>query len=361
MPLLAFLRKSSEVAGLAPGTPVFVGSKRTDEVSIEVVDYTREEYRRIEPGAAADVFPYRDSPTVSWVNIRGLHDSDLVSQIGAHFGIPPLVLEDILNTGHRPKFEDSEEQCFAVVKKLLYEDDGDELATEQVSIVFAKNWLLSFQERYTGVFDAVRERVKRGPRVRMMTTDYLAYALIDAVVDDYFLVLENVGERLEELETEVMEQPQETFLAELLRIKKELTFIRRAAWPLRDLVSGFLRAESDLVQESTQPYLKDLQDHVLQVVDTIDTFRDVVTGLEGTYMSNVGNRTNDVMKVLTIIATIFIPLGFLAGVYGMNFDPSAGPLNMPELGLPFGYLLFWAIAVVVTGGLVLFFRRKGWF
>ena len=361
MPLLPFLRKSSQIAGLAPGTPVFVGAQRTEVVSIEVVDYTRDEYRQVEVKSAADVAPYADSPPVSWINIRGIHDAAMMGELGGRFEIPPLLLEDILNTGHRPKFEEGEQQCLALVKKLLYEDGGDQLTTEQVSIAFASGWLISFQERYTGVFDAVRERIKRGPRVRMMTTDYLAYAFIDAVVDDYFVVLEALGERLEQLELEVMEQPQGAFLEELLRIKKELTFIRRAAWPLRDLVAGFQRAESDLVQESTQPYLKDLHDHVLQVVDTIDTFRDMVGGLEATYMSNVSNRTNDVMKVLTIIATIFIPLGFLAGVYAMNFDPSAGPLNMPELGLPFGYLLFWAIAVVVTGGLVVYFRRKGWF
>ena len=302
-----------------------------------------------------------ETSTITWINIDGLHDVETIEKIGGHFGMHPLIMEDIANTGQRPKLETSEKHLFLVLKMLYCDPDNGEIRSEQFSFVVGNNFVISFQERVGDVFEPVRYRIRKTePRVRFMNADYLAYTLVDAIVDGYFSVLEALGERIESMEDVLVNDPRPEHLETIHELKRELIVMRKAVWPLREVVGGLERLESDLIKDGTRTYLRDLYEHTIQVIDTVETFRDMVSGLLDIYMSSVSNKMNEVMKVLTIMATIFIPLGFLAGVYGMNFDTAASPFNLPELGLPYGYLMFWGLVVLIGGGLFVFFKRKGW-
>ena len=354
------IKKHSKSKGLKPGAVVFVGEQRTEKATIDIIDYTdtKLEEKRLEK--VEDSFEYKDSSTVTWININGIHDVSNIEKLGEHFGLHALNQEDIANTGHRPKFEESGEYIF-VTMKMLNPKSGNGVESEQVSIVFGKNYVISFQEKEGDVFDAVRERIRKTkPRVRFMGADYLAYALIDAIVDNYFVVLEKIGDTVEELEDELVSNPEHEDLETIYDLKRQMVFIRKAIWPLREVAGAMDRTESELIHDFTKPYLRDLYEHIIQVIDTVETFRDMISGLLDIYLSSISNRMNQVMKVLTIIATIFIPLGFLAGVYGMNFDTSASPFNLPELSLRYGYIFFWLAVLIIGIGLLFFFRRKRW-
>ena len=353
--------RASKKLGLKPGSVVYVGKERTEDVHIDIIDYTDSEYSEKRVSIVEECFPYKESTTLTWINVDGIHDTELVEKLGQHYGMHPLILEDVVNTGQRPKMEDAEDHIF-IVMKMLYDDaKNGELKAEQVSILFGKNWVITFQETGEDVFDTVRKRIKKTvPRVRLMTADYLAYALVDAVVDHYFIVLERLSEEIEVLDDAVSDNPKPGHLNNIRDLKKQLIFMRKSVWPLREVVGGVERSDSKLIQESTGPYLRDLYEHTIQVIDTVETFRDMVSGLLDLYHTGIANRMNDVMKVLTIIATVFIPLGFLAGVYGMNFDTGASPFNLPELGFRYGYPLFWLVVVVIAASLLWFFRRRNW-
>jgi magnesium transporter len=356
-----YIKKAKKKLGHKPGSVVYVGEKRVEKVTVDVLDYTDSDFTEKYVDNIEECFPFKESPTMSWINITGIHETDIVEKIGEHFNMHPLVLEDIVNTGQRPKMEDAGEYIFIVLKMLYKADEDGELTAEQVSILFGNKWVITFQEKPQDVFEFVRQRIKRTvPRVRFMTADYLAYALIDTAVDHYFLALEDIGERIEALEDEIANRPKPESLATIRELKKQLIFMRKAVWPLREVIGGLERSESKLIKDSTEPYLRDLYEHTIQVIDTVETFRDMVSGLLDLYHTGVSNRMNEVMKVLTIFATIFIPLGFLAGVYGMNFDTGASPFNLPELGLRFGYPMFWGAVVLVAGSLLWFFRHKRW-
>ncbi len=359
--MVELVKKTSKKAGLKPGSIVYVGDRHGEEVLVDLIDYDESTYKEKRLDDIAECFPCKDTPTVSWINISGIHDTALVEKIGDHFGIHSLILEDIVNTGQRPKIEINGEKIFIVLKMLYRGEDDGEIDVEQVSILFGKNWVITFQETAGDVFEAVRRRIKETmPRVRFMNADYLAYALIDAIVDNYFLVLEDIGERIETLEDLLAEEAGRDSLEVIRELKLELIVLRKAIWPLREVIGGLERSESPLVHDATDPYLRDLYEHVIQVIDTVETYRDMVSGLLDLYHSTISNRMNEIMKVLTIIATIFIPLGFLAGVYGMNFDSATSPFNMPELAFRFGYPMFWLLVLVIGGSLFFFFRRKGW-
>lgn len=353
--------KISKKRGLEPGSVIYIGEKRTEKVKITVIDYNATEHWEKELTDIEACFPYKDTPTVTWINICGLHEVTVLEKIGRHFDLHPLTLEDIANTGHRPKMELTDNYIFIILKMLYHNADTGQLVIEQVSVVCGRNYVITFQEKEGDVFDPVRERIKKTrPRVRFMNPDYLAYALVDAVVDGYYLVMENLGEKIEHIEDMMVNNPVPENLEVIHELKRKLVNMRRAVWPLREVIGGMERLETPLFHETTRIYLRDLYEHAVQIIDTVDTFRDMVSGLLDIYLSSVSNKMNEVMKVLTIIATIFIPLGFLAGVYGMNFDPSAGPFNMPELGFPYGYILFWGVALLIGGGLLFYFKRKRW-
>jgi magnesium transporter len=359
--LVHLMKKHSKARGLTPGTVVFIGDKKLEKTQIRVIDYDREKLDERKVESVEDCFPFKEKPTITWINIDGLHEVQVIEKIGQHFEIHPLILEDIANTGQRPKLDVSDNSIFLSLKMLTMEGEASSIKREQFSFVVGTDYVISFQERIGDVFEPVRERIrKQVPRTRFMSSDYLAYALLDAVVDGYFSVLETLSERIEAIEERLLDDPGPESLESIHQLRRELVLMRKAVWPLREVIGGLERMDSKFVHSSTRIYLRDLYEHTVQVVDTVETFRDMVSGLLDIYLSSVSNRMNEVMKVLTIIATIFIPLGFLAGVYGMNFNTSVSALNMPELGWRYGYVLFWTLTFLIGGGLFLYFKRKKW-
>lgn len=355
------IKKLSKTRGLMPGTVVFVGEKKIEKTHIRIIDYDENNIEEKTVPSIEECFPYKEKPTVTWINIDGLHEVDQIEKIGDCFKIHPLILEDIANTGQRPKLDSFDNGLFIALKMLTINRESNTVQSEQISFVIGRNLVISFQERIGDVFEPVRDRIRKlVPRTRFMNSDYLAYSLVDAVVDGYFSVLEALSERIEAIESRLINDPGPENLESIHELKRELIYMRKAVWPLREVIGGLSRTESDFVHESTEVYLRDLYEHTVQIIDTVETFRDMVSSLLDIYLSSISNKMNEVMKVLTIIATIFIPLGFLAGIYGMNFDTSASALNMPELEMRYGYILFWVVAVLISGGLFIFFKRKKW-
>ena len=353
--MLGFMKKISTKPGLAPGTLVHVGEKKVEKVRIRTIDYDEKNLKERELESVEACFPYADEPTVTWINIDGLHEVDVIEKIGKNFGLHPLVLEDILHTEQRPKMEEFENYIFIITKMLSYDEERHHLNAEQFSLILGPNYVITFQERVGDVFEAVRDRLRKGKgRLRKRPPDYLAYALIDAVVDHYFIVLEKLGERVESLEEELVSNPTPETLQTIHHLKRELIFLRKSVWPLRELIGGLERGESSLIEQKTTVFLRDLYDHTIQVIDTVETLRDMVSGMLDVYLSSVSNRMNEVMKVLTIIATIFIPMTFIAGIYGMNFE------FMPELKWHYGYHLVWVIIIAIGIVMLFYFRRKKW-
>jgi magnesium transporter len=351
-------RQDHPKPGTAPGTLRQLEGEPGAEVRITVIDYDADHCSEKTVHSIEEVFAFRDTPTVTWINVDGLHDLDLLRKLGDHFGFHPLALEDVLNCSQRPKIEDYGTYHFLVMKSLHL---GEELEIEQISFFLSGHYVITLQELAGDSFEAVRERIRSGKgQLRRSGPDYLAYALIDALVDEFFPVLETYGERIEALEAEVLLRPAPLTLHEVQRVKRQLLLLRRTAWPEREVINSLQRAESDVVQPSTQVFLRDCYDHTIQVIDMIETYRDLSSGLQEVYLSSISNRMNEIMKVLTIISTIFIPLSFIAGVYGMNFNPQSSPLNMPELNWFWGYPAALGIMGVTAALLLLFFRRKGW-
>jgi magnesium transporter len=347
-------RKRASKAGLPPGSLVFVGERRVEKATISVIDYTPDALQERTVDTPADCRAYVDSASVTWINVTGLHDTALMRDIGELFAIHPLTLEDIVHTGQRPKTEDQGSHIFMVLE-MLYRDPEGHILAEQISLILGRGYVLSFQEVDGDVFGTTRERIRSAKgRIRRMGTDYLAYSLLDAIVDNYFVVLEDVSDRIEQIQDDVLAGSATDTLARLHRLKREMIFTRKHLWPVRELVSGLAKSESDLLGDAVAPYLRDVYEHTIQVIDTVETLRDMLSGALDIYMTNVSNRMNEVMKLLTIIATIFIPLTFIAGVYGMNFE------YMPELGWRYGYAGVWLLMLAVGAGLALFFKHRKW-
>ncbi len=347
--------RRSKKAGLPPGTLVYTGEQQVESVRITIIDYDEQHVQERQVASTEECLPFRATPTVTWINVDGLHDVSVIENLGKAFDLHPLLLEDVLSTAQRPKFEDYEKHLFVVLRMLHFGDDLPTIETEQVSLIVGPNFVLTFQERVGDVFDVVRDRIRSGKgRVRRFGADYLAYSLLDAIVDSYFAVLEKVGEKIEDLEEELVSDPNQTTLRRIHGLKREMINLRRSIWPLRELVNGLQRSESTLITKSTSVYLRDVYDHTIHIIDTIESYRDMISGMLDIYLSSVSNRMNAVMKVLTIIATLFIPLTFIAGVYGMNFE------HMPELRWRYGYAVVWAVMIVVAAIMLVYFRRKRW-
>ncbi|NLW50937.1 MAG: magnesium/cobalt transporter CorA [Candidatus Brocadiaceae bacterium] len=350
-----FSIRRSRKAGLPPGTPVHTGEKKVEKVRLSVIDYDEGHFEERAIESPEECFGLRDSKTVSWINLDGLHDVALIQQLGTHFGLHPLVIEDIVSTGQRPKQQDYEDYLYVVLSMLSYNRETRQVDAEQVSLILGERFVLSFQEREGDVFGIVRERIRSAKgRLRKAGADYLLYSLMDAIVDNYFVVCEELGESVEPLRDSMIEDPRPTALQDVHSLKSEVLFLRKVVWPLREVVSGLERTDSPLLTRPTRVYLRDVYDHTIQVIDTVETFRDTIGGMVELYLSSVSNHMNEVMKVLTIIATIFIPLSFIAGVYGMNFD------HMPELHWTWGYFGALGIMAAVAGGMLLYFRKRGW-
>ncbi len=349
-----FFTRSKKI-GLAPGSLVYTGSKRKNSPRITVFDYTPTTVEEKVCSSVEETFSYRDTKSVTWINIDGIHKIDIIEKIGKHFNIHPLILEDITNTNQRPKVEDLEDMLFIILRMHPNDAMAADFNSEQVSILITKNCVISFQEQEGDLFDSIRERIRTGKgKIRSMGTDYLAYTLIDAVVDNFFFVLEQIGELTENLENEVIENPVPKIVQKLHSLKQNLLFLRKSIWPLREEITKLQRTDSTLISHSTNIYLRDVYDHTIQIIDMVETIRDIITGLLDMYLSNISNKMNEVMKVLTIIATIFIPLTFIAGIYGMNF------VNMPELRYKWGYFMVLGLMGIIAIGMLWFFRRKKW-
>lgn len=349
-------RKRSNKAGLPPGSLVFLGEQRVETPAISIIAYTAEGVCEASVRTPAECLSHIRDGCVTWINITGLHDPDLIRQAGEAFDIHALTLEDILNTGQRPKFEDHGKHLFFVLRMLYYRQGStDHFVSEQVSLLLGRNFVLTFQEMEGDVFDTIRNRIRTGGgRIRQCGSDYLAYALIDAIVDNYFTVLETLDEKIESVQQAALDAPVPATLRRIHGLKRELASIRRHIWPLREAVSSLQRTENTLVTKELAPYLHDVYEHTFQVIDTLETMREMIASSLETYMSSISNRMNEIMKVLTIISTIFIPLTFIAGVYGMNFR------HMPELEWPFGYGVTLAVMGAIAAAMIAFFKRKSW-
>jgi magnesium transporter len=310
-----FIRRAATGPNLPPGTPVFIGETRAETITIEVIDYDAESLTAEAVATPEDIFAFKATPTVTWINVTGLHDVQAIQKICDHFGVHTLVQEDIVNTGQRSKTEDYVDYIYVVMHMMQYEQNETHIASEQVSLILKKNCVITFQERPGDVFDTIRERVRQNKgRIRKMGADYLLYSLLDAVVDNDFLVLEKVADRIDDLETEVMDNPGQNTMHDIHQLKTQLLFLRRSIWPLREAISALEKNDAGLVTKPTRVFLRDLYDHTIQLIDTIETSRDIVSGIFDIYLSSVSNRMNEVMKVLTIIATIFIPLILMASI-----------------------------------------------
>jgi magnesium transporter len=347
-------RRSKKV-GLPPGTIVFVGEKRREQVKLSVISYDAVNFQEKEVNTVEEALSFRNKSSVTWLNIDGVHQSDIIEQVGKSFGVHPLALEDIANTGQRPKMEDFIDYIFVVLKMLRFDEKENQTKTEQVSMVLGPDFVVSFQEREGDVFDIIRERLRNNKgRIRKMGADYLVYALIDAIIDNYFTILEKLGETIEDMEDKLVTSPTSETLQTLHDLKREMIFLRKSVWPLREVVNRLERSESPLIKKSTRVYFRDVYDHTIQVMDSVDTFRDMLSGMLDIYLSSISNRMNEIMKVLTVIATIFIPLTFIVGIYGMNFK------YMPELGQRWGYPAVLILMLAITIVMLIYFRKKKW-
>ncbi|MFW5801637.1 MAG: magnesium/cobalt transporter CorA [Spirochaeta sp.] len=352
------VQRHKKPVGAAPGTMIYTGSPSDAPVRICVTAYNEEAIteRWIE---ASEVLKLGSvdrgaAENVCWVHVNGVHDADIVRTVGTEVNLHPLTMEDILSTDQRPKLEMYSNHLFMALRALRWDDTQQQIVGEQISLILTPTQVISFSESDDSIFDEVRRRLQSGRRVRFMGADYLMYALMDAVVDAYFVVLERLGDRIEELENELMHNPEPDVLSRLHGAKREALLMRKALWPLREVVSSLSRDTSILIKAETQLFFRDVYDHTIHVLDTVETLRDLLMGLLDLYVSGVSNRMNEVMKVLTIIATIFMPLTFIAGVYGMNFE------NMPELSWQWGYPVVMLSMAVIGVGLAVYFKLKKW-
>lgn len=349
--------------GQPPGTAQHTGDKKVERMVITVHDYSESHYNMIPITEIEGSASYLSDGSRTWIQIQGLHDIEQLRKVWNYFDLHPLIQEDIVSVSQRPKVEPYKDVIFVVLRMVAPTEPGaDELfRTEQVSLVLGSNYILSFQESLHPVFEPVIRRLAlENTRMRTLEVDYLAYALMDNIVDHYFLALDMVGDTIEDLEEAVIERPKSDLLSSIHSMRRDLIFFRKSVWSLRDGINNLIRDESPLISSDVKVFLRDVYDHVVQVIDSVENQREMIFSLYDMYMSSLSNRMNEVMKVLTIMSTIFIPLTFIAGVYGMNFNTAAGGMNMPELNWSWGYPFSLGLMVVVAFGMILFFKRKGW-
>ncbi len=348
-------QRQSKKAGLPPGSVVHIGSKVADKTTISAINYSENEFQENIVKNVQELAPYLESRESTWIRVQGLQQTEIIEAIGTLCKIHPLFLEDIVNTSQRPKAEDAGDYFFVIIKILSYDDERGSIKIEQFSFILAPNFLLSFEEKSGKIFDSVMERIKTGKgRIRKGGTDYLAYCLIDIVVDNYFGLLEKLGEKIELIEEDLVTNPTPEILSQIHNLKIDMIFLRRSVWPLREVINTLALGESNLIKESSRLYFRDVYDHTIHIIDTMETYRDIVSGMLDIYLSSISYKLNEIMKILTILATIFIPLTWIAGWYGMNFK------NMPELEWRWGYPMVIGVSIAVVTGMLLFFRRKGW-
>ena len=331
--------------------------------TIELIDYNTNNKAFVKLSMPEECIPYLDTESVSWVDVSGLGSEDILQRIAKVFELHPILIEDVVNVPQRPKVDEYDKQLLIIAQMVMPKPNYAGFWVEQVSLILGEHYLLTVQEEpERDCFDRVRDRIRSDKGIiRKQGADYLAYTLLDAIIDGFFPVLEAYGERIDELEDEVVSNPSKNTLEKIYRLRRELLALRRCIWPQRDAINTLIRDGSSLVSEGVKIYLRDCYDHTVQVMDMVETYRELSSGLMDVYLSSVSNKMNEIMKLLTVISSVFIPLTFIAGVYGMNFDPDASPWNMPELKWSLGYPLCWVLMLGVAGSLVYFFWKRGWF
>jgi len=339
--------------GAPPGTLFYTGDQTTSRIKITLIEFNETEFIEEECYDLSEVISHVKPNMIKWINVEGVHKTALIEKIGKIYNLHPLTLEDIVHIDQRPKFEDYDNYVLTIMKMIAY---NDEVHSEQLSLILLENTVISFQEPTGGdAFDIIRNRLRQSKgRVRKLGADYLFYALMDAVVDCYFNAIERIGDKLEVIEEEIIADPKRESLIDLYNLKREVIYLRKQVWPLRDLVNNLIRTENSLVSANTQIFFRDLQDHSTRIIDTVETYRDLLSGIMDIHISTNANKMNEVMKVLTIMSTIFIPVTFIAGVYGMNFE------NMPEIKTKYGYYIVCGIMLAIILGLIYYFKRKKW-
>lgn len=354
--LRKLFRGKKKPAGLPPGTPVYTGEAKTEKVVINLIDYSGHMVSEREVAHPEECIHCTTSDSISWIDVEGIHDVEKIQKLSAAIGLHPLVVEDILNIDQRSKMEEFEGYIYIVLKMFHLKEHNGEITPEQVSIILAKNYVVTFQEGYEGdTFQPIRERIRNSKGIiNKMTSDYLVYSIIDSIIDSYFTVLESFGDRIEKLEEELVNNPEKRTLTEIYRLKREMLYLRKNVWPLREAISRLERGESDLVNQSTHIYLRDVYDHTINVLDTIETYRDMLSGMIDIYLSSISNRLNETMKYLAGISTIFIPMTFIASIYGMNFE------IMPEIKYEYGYFIALGVMAAVGIGFFIYFKMKKW-
>lgn len=350
-----YFKNRSAAQGKFPGELTFIGRQKMEKVTIHLIQYNEHLIEETDVASLAEVNEKRIAGTIAWIDITGLHDTDTIATAGTHFAIHPLTLEDIINTGQRPKAEDFEDYISIMVKMLRLEKTDGKIHSEQLAMVMGTDYLITFQERPGDVFDPVRERLRlmKG-RVRRSGPDYLMYALLDTIVDNYLVLIERLGEQIEAIEPVIIDNPGPEILSQINEYRRELHFLRSSIRPGRDAIRDFSRLESDLITTTTTIFLRDLNDLGTQAVEAMDTYREILKDQLDSHSASSGNRLNETMKFLTVFSAVFIPLSLLAGIYGTNFS------HVPEFALKYGYFMFWGALVLVAGGMILFFRRKKW-
>lgn len=355
-----FFRSRTHKIGLPPGAlnqSALIQSEKelSEKITITLVDFDGTHVTENCRASIKDCLIHLERPSVTWINIHGIYDTQVVEALGRHFGLHPLMLEDIVTTGQRSKLDDYKDSIYIVLRLLKYNQEKQDVEDEQVSLILGHNYVISFEESPQDVFDPVRERIrKKNSRVTQRGADYLCYALMDCIIDHSFIILEKVDDELEKVEQRLLQNYSQSLLRDIQHVKREIILLRKSVWPLREVINQFRRLETPLIKDTTKLYMQDVYDHTIQVIDTIESFRDVSSGLLDIYLSNINLRMNEIMKVLTVVATIFVPLTFVASVYGMNFD------NMPELHHPYGYFIVLGFMLVIALIMLYFFRRKKW-
>jgi magnesium transporter len=339
----------------APGSVKYVGIERKTPVSLDLINYNESSFAENHPGSIAECMPLDESGQVKWLNISGVHNEKIIQEIGENFSIHPLVMEDVANTTQRPKIEDHGDYIFMILKMAYMKPEEKELQVEQVSLLIGRNYVISLQEKEGDILDSIRDRLRNNKgRLRKMGPDYLMYSILDSIVDNYFSVIEYIGEKMEETEEQLLKSASRDTMNSIYHLKRELMFLHKSIWPMREVINSLQRDDYDLIDKTTFLYLRDVYDHTIQVAETLEIFREMSSGMLDLYLSTVSNRLNEVMKVLTIFAAAFIPLTFIAGVYGMNFK------YMPELEWRYGYAIWWAVIIIITIFMFVFFKKKKW-
>lgn len=350
-----FLKNKTITIGQVPGEAIFIGEKKVDAVQLKLFDYNSENFSESEIRELRELENFKNTSSVTWINIHGLHDSELIRKIGEIFNLHPLTLEDILNTGQRPKMEEYDEYLHLTLKSLNLNSESHKINSEQISIILGQNFVISFQEKSREIFEHVRNRIRKNKgRIRKNGADYLAYALLDTVVDNYLLTIGKLGEEIEELESQIIINHSSETLSKIYKFKQEIGFLRKTIWPAKEFILQLSRFDTDFIVDSTYPFFKDLLDLATESVEVVDIYSEMLSDHLDMYNSAINNKLNEIMKVLTIFSVIFIPLTFVTSIYGTNFQ------YMPELRYKYSYFILWAFLIVTAFVMIRVFKKKKW-